>query len=233
MKIYKQYLPLLIFLIGLSGCKKKKNALKNNTTKNGKVATLNIPVAQDTITIADDESIRNFFDHIDEKFVALDNNQNKNGTDTTKNTTNDTQQYAWINNSSKKDQTFETIYFDFDTHAVREDQKAIANNDAANAQLILTEARKNGIEPTIVIEGHACHSAGSAIYNVALSEERAKAVADWFKSQSVPEQNIKIVGRGFEVPAIIAGKAVEGDKQQQWPNRRVEVNVIYGSDTLS
>ena len=83
------------------------------------------------------------------------------------------------------------------------------------------------MEPTIIIEGHACHSSGSSVYNLALSEKRAKAIADWFTSQSVPENNIKIVGRGFESPAIVSGKTIEGDKQQQWPNRRVEVHVLY------
>lgn len=239
MHIKKQYLPILILLIGLSGCaKKKKNSTKITTKKTNKTVALHIPVAQDTITIADDESIRNFFDQDLETFVSLAQEDSINGAhDNSKNNLpkmsstsvalNDAKDFAWMNNTADKDQEFQTIYFDFDSHSIRKDQEKIANNDVANAQLILAEARKNGTQPTIIIEGHADHAAGSAIYNLALSEARAKATADWFASQNVPKENIKIVGRGFEVPAIVSGKAVEGNKNQQWPNRRAEIHVLY------
>ncbi|MCX5924932.1 MAG: OmpA family protein [Candidatus Dependentiae bacterium] len=239
MHIKKQYLPILILLVGLSGCgKKKKNSAKNNPKKTSKTVALHIPVAQDTITIADDESIRNFFDQDIEEFVSLAKEETSRSADahlksglpcapSTAVALNDAKDFAWMNNTTDKDQEFQTIYFDFDSQSIRKDQEKVANNDVANAQTILAEARKNGTEPTIIIEGHADHAAGSAIYNLALSEARAKATADWFVSQNVPKENIKIVGRGFEVPAIVSGKAVEGDKNQQWPNRRAEIHVLY------
>ena len=242
MKFSKEYCSLLILLIGLSGCvNKKKTSAKPKSKKNNKVAALNIPVAQDTIALADDETIRNFFDQDIDEFVALAQgdatNSNKGkATDQHRNPSqqgssyhgipNDTQDFAWMN-AANTDQEFQTIYFDFDDHAIRKDQEVIANNDIANAQAVLAEARKHDSEPVIVIEGHACHSAGSSIYNLALSERRAKTIADWFKAQHVPEENIKIVGRGSEMPAIVDGKPVEGDKKQQWPNRRAEIHVVY------
>ena len=79
----------------------------------------------------------------------------------------------------------------------------------------------------MVIEGHSCHSAGSAVYNLALSEKRAKALADRLVAGGVPSQNIKVVGRGQEVPAVVEGKAVTGDRKEQAPNRRDEVRVIH------
>ena len=58
-----------------------------------------------------------------------------------------------------------------------------------------------GGEPTIVIEGHSCHSAGSKTYNMVLSERRAKAVSDRLVAAGIPADKIKIVSRGQECPA--------------------------------
>ena len=74
---------------------------------------------------------------------------------------------------------------------------------------------------TIVIEGHACHSAGSAIYNLALSEKRARHVAQKFAEAGIDSCNIKIAPRGQEMPIV-----KEGNRKQQAPNRRVEIFAI-------
>ena len=78
----------------------------------------------------------------------------------------------------------------------------------------------------MVIEGHACQE-GTPAYNVALSEKRAKIVADHFVAAGVPSSSIKVVGRGQECPAVINGKTVNGSREDRAPNRRVEVRVIY------
>lgn len=227
-----RYLPLLLLIVGLSGCKKSKKTLRPNKSKNNKVTQLNIPVSQGTTTVAADESISNFFDQDIEKFVSCAQEEtHKNNTTQHAQSKNalpdDTKDFTWLRDAVDTKQEFKTVYFDFDSQTIREDQKKIVAQDATNAQNILAEARKNNTQPTIVIEGHACRSAGSSPYNLALSEDRAKQVADWFVSQNVPRENIKIVGRGFEMPAIIDGKAIEGSKEQQWANRRVEVHVLY------
>ena len=79
----------------------------------------------------------------------------------------------------------------------------------------------------LVIDGHACHSAGSRAYNLALSERRAKVLADLMIEAGIPADCVKIVGRGDEMAALVNGKPVDGDREQQWPNRRDEIHVVY------
>lgn len=228
-----RYLPLVVLLLSLTGCKNsKKRALKKNKAKNTNLASLNIPLASTVTTVNADESISNFFDQDIEKFVHNAQQENIKTVATAisnaqHNLPNDSKDFTFLHDALNSNQEFKTVYFDFDNNTIRKDQEQIVAQDAANARTILTEARKNNTQPTIVIEGHACHSAGSSTYNLALSEERAKKVADWFVSQNVPQENIKIVGRGFEMPAMVNGKVVDGGKEQQWANRRVEVHVLY------
>ncbi len=65
-----------------------------------------------------------------------------------------------------------------------------------------------------------------ASYNRILSEKRAKALKDQAVAAGVPASKIKIVGRGFDAPEIVNGKPVTGDKDQQWLNRRDEIQVV-------
>ena len=73
----------------------------------------------------------------------------------------------------------------------------------------------------IVVEGHACDSAGSAIYNMALSERRAKFIALQFTQAGIEKMNIKIAARGQEMPVHNGG-----NRHEQAVNRRVEVYAI-------
>src|SRR5581483_2689227 len=132
--------------------------------------------------------------------------------------------FSW---EDEKNQKFKVVYFDFDKYSIRPDQEETVAFDIDQIRKSLEEAKEKGIKPLVVIEGHAFHSAGSAVYNLALSEKRAKVLADTMISQGIPQESIKIVGRGKEVPAVIEGKAVEGDRQSQWPNRRDEIRVLF------
>lgn len=109
---------------------------------------------------------------------------------------------------------FKTVYFDFDQFKIRPDQKAVLKHDAA----IIKKLTQQG--HTIIIEGHACNSAGSEPYNLQLSEKRADAVKKHLVKQGVPAKSIKIVGRGFEMCIVSVGT-----REQQEPNRRVEFHV--------
>ncbi len=108
-----------------------------------------------------------------------------------------------------------TIYFDFDKHNIRDDQKAQLDADTK----IIKDLTSKG--KTVVIEGHACNSAGSAVYNMMLSEKRAKTVARHLIRNGVKKSMIKTVGRGCEMPIVAGGK-----REQQAPNRRVESYVL-------
>lgn len=123
----------------------------------------------------------------------------------------------WIDKylESAQQHTFQTLFFDFDSYHLRPDALGALEYDLKKIQELTTKGY------TVVIEGHACKFAGSAEYNVHLSEMRAKAVARYLTNQGIPQDKLKTVGRGSEMCVV-----VEGDKEQQAPNRRVEFYVL-------
>lgn len=201
----KQYAALaLLLVIGMAGCGKKKK--KNLKSPKADVYTeLDIPVAGSENS--------NFFDENVDGFNLADDLQVAQAAVQ--------DEYSWVDDTKRDG--FPVVYFDFDSTSIRADQEEVLKQDIA---LALKKYQDNQ-DITIVVDGHACHSAGSHAYNLALSEKRAKVLADRLAAAGVPSENIKIVGRGMEMPVIVDGKPVEGDRQQQWPNRRDEIHVIY------
>lgn len=204
---------LLALLVSTPGCIGKKQKV-NEKPKNTEVfAEVNIPVASD--------EVKNLFDEDIEEFVLIDNM----GADVQKVATKDSvplDDFSWVEEAT--DNEFKAVYFGFDRHEVAQDQGDSVQKDVELAKKMLARGEK----PTIIIEGHSCHSAGSRTYNLALSEKRAKAIADRFVAAGVSREDIKIVARGADVPAHDKkGNVVTGDKEQQWPNRRSEIHVIY------
>lgn len=114
-------------------------------------------------------------------------------------------------NPEQRQGSFETIYYDFDRHDIRQDQKNVINRNLNR----INGAIANGA--TIIIEGHACTAGGSAQYNMTLSEHRARSVKKHLVKQGVPAGKLKVVGRGSELCRVIGG-----NQEQQAPNRRVE-----------
>ena len=110
----------------------------------------------------------------------------------------------------QEDSNFPNIYFKFNQHDVKDDQKANLEKDITSA----LKEYKEGKE--VVVEGHACHSAGSRTYNLALSNTRAKEVAKQMKERGVG--NVIVIGRGSDMPLVKGG-----DRDAQWANRRVQV----------
>lgn len=110
---------------------------------------------------------------------------------------------------------FKTVYFDFDKDHVKPSEEAAIAQNADKAKNLIKQGN------TIVVEGHACHSAGSAAYNMALSERRARHIAQKFAQQGIDAAQIKIAPRGQEMPVQKGGNA-----KQQWVNRRVETYAI-------
>ena len=51
----------------------------------------------------------------------------------------------------------------------------------------------------ITVEGH-CDERGSAEYNFALGDQRARRAADFLRELGVPEGNLRIVSYGREAP---------------------------------
>lgn len=105
-----------------------------------------------------------------------------------------------------------TIYYNFDQHGVRADQKAVLEHDVEVAQNLVNKGYD------LTVEGHACNSAGNKDYNIMLSEKRAEGIKKFFVENGIDEHNIRTVGWGYERPVVPFGTT-----EQQAPNRRVEV----------
>ncbi len=103
--------------------------------------------------------------------------------------------------------THRVYYFDYDSYEVKdEDRQAVS----AHAKRLVNAPRTH-----VRVEGHT-DKQGSAEYNIALGERRARAVADRLMSQGVPQAQISIVSYGKEKPAV------PGDDESAWSqNRRV------------
>lgn len=209
----KHYVVMLLLLVGMAGCGKRKKTKLSGAQKET-FTEVDIPT---TDPKDKDANIHSFFDGDLGEFALADDVANP-----TKTTAHDEYSFVQDARQNSKD-AFKIVYFNFDEASIRDDQEATLAFDIERAKDMLAQ----NPQATIVIDGHACHSAGSHVYNLALSEKRAKVLADRFAAAGVPAENMKIVGRGMEMPAIIDGKAVEGDRAQQWPNRRDEMRIIY------
>jgi outer membrane protein OmpA-like peptidoglycan-associated protein len=222
----------IITLLPSCGGKQSKKAVaepKKVAHNTDAFSSVHIPLADNQATMeATDENIQSFFDQDIDEFVALAQDENVNKESTLQ---GDIQgdDYAWI---EANEQSFKKVYFDFDQKEVRPDQQVSLDYDIEQAKKLVETEQKAGRKPTVIVEGHACHSAGSGAYNLALSEDRAKKVVDYFRAQGI-DVKVVAVGRGKEVPAVINGKTVTGSREEQWPNRRVEIRVITDATTAS
>lgn len=85
----------------------------------------------------------------------------------------------------------EDIYFDYDSAAVSPEGRSILEQ---NASII-----KSTPGARAEIEGH-CDKRGTSEYNLALGEERARAVASTLVSLGVPSTQLSIISYGEEIP---------------------------------
>jgi len=244
----KNYLFLLSLLVVLAGCgpryKKKTKASKpKDTTTMAKqvdvqdtcVETVDIPLASDEVkSYWDDNGVDlGEFTVVEDADKDIQTNVEADSDVEQKEevaaneiniTEEDLDDYSWVQEVEKADRKFEKLYCEFDRTEPKQDQEERIENNIALAKTIIEE----GGEPTVIIEGHSCHSAGSRTYNMVLSEKRAKAVSERFINAGVSRENIKIVSRGQECPEKDEnGNDITGDRIQQWVNRRVETKVIY------
>jgi peptidoglycan-associated lipoprotein len=84
-----------------------------------------------------------------------------------------------------------TVNFEYDSAALTGSAKSVLKD---NAEWI----KKNG-KLTVQIEGH-CDSRGSVEYNLALGENRAKAVKDYLSGLGVASNRLTIISYGKEKP---------------------------------
>ncbi len=110
------------------------------------------------------------------------------------------------------------ILFDFDSANLQ----SHAKSNIQKLSEILSEYQKTNI----IIEGHT-DSQGSDEYNLELSRERAKAVANYLSNQGVASERFTTVGYGESKP--VASNDTESGRQQ---NRRVEIGVVASEELL-
>ncbi len=83
------------------------------------------------------------------------------------------------------------VFFDFDKYSIKSEFKDVLE---ANAKLLLLRS-----EAVLVIEGH-CDERGTAEYNLALGEKRARAVMDFFLAYGVDADRLSMISYGEERP---------------------------------
>jgi peptidoglycan-associated lipoprotein len=102
----------------------------------------------------------------------------------------------------------ESIYFDFDLWAIRDDQKEIMIKDA--------EWLNANPRAKIRIEGN-CDERGTSEYNLALGQKRAEAAKGFLKGLGISEKRMETISYGEERPLD------PGHDEAAWAkNRRVD-----------
>lgn len=106
----------------------------------------------------------------------------------------------------------EKIYFDFDSYKLSEKSRASL---VKNAELLKKASAVN-----IQIEGN-CDERGSAEYNLALGEKRAKVAVQYLVTLGIPSERLSIISYGKEKAADLGHDEVAWAK-----NRRDEFAVL-------
>ena len=108
---------------------------------------------------------------------------------------------------------FETVYFDFDKSDLSPEAREALTKNAAVLQKSMPDVK-------IRIEGN-CDERGSAEYNLALGERRAKSALQYLLTLGVKSDRLSIISYGKEKPAV------EGSDETAWAkNRRDEFTVV-------
>lgn len=94
------------------------------------------------------------------------------------------------------DGVLKDIYFDYDSSTI----------DGASREVLRTNAEwlQENRSATVMVEGH-CDERGTAEYNLALGERRARSVYDFMRSAGVEASRMKTISYGEELPLDPSG----------------------------
>lgn len=106
-------------------------------------------------------------------------------------------------------------YFDYDKSDLRTDAQSALNNDSSELRSLL-QAFPN---TKFVVEGN-CDERGSAEYNLALGERRAKAAKEFLTQIGVPSERLSTISYGQERPVC-----TDHDEGCWQKNRRAHLSV--------
>ena len=107
----------------------------------------------------------------------------------------------------------EDAYFDYDKHTLRPDAVTALQSDSTELRDIL----KDYPDYKLTIEGH-CDERGSAEYNVALGDQRARAAKDYLTMVGIPADQLTLVSYGKEHPVCS-----DHDEACWQKNRRIHI----------
>jgi peptidoglycan-associated lipoprotein len=83
------------------------------------------------------------------------------------------------------------VFFDFDKYNIKDEYKSVLTH---NAELLMANPTKK-----VLVEGH-CDERGTAEYNMALGERRAKAVIDFYTAYGIKSNQLSWISYGEERP---------------------------------
>ncbi|MDA8429616.1 MAG: peptidoglycan-associated lipoprotein Pal [Geobacteraceae bacterium] len=106
----------------------------------------------------------------------------------------------------------ETVYFDFDKSDLTQDARNVLSKNAETLLKSMKDAK-------IKIEGN-CDERGSAEYNLALGERRAKSAQQYLLTLGVQPDRLSIISYGKEKPAV------DGHDEAAWAKNRRDDFVI-------
>ena len=89
--------------------------------------------------------------------------------------------------------TNQDIHFDYDRYDLRSDAKQILNEK--------TSFMQSHPDLSVIVEGH-CDERGSASYNLALGEKRARAAAAYLQAMGISSARMETVTYGKEKPLM-------------------------------
>ena len=110
------------------------------------------------------------------------------------------------------DGVFHTVNFELNSHAIRDEDFAKLDRQAANLN---TNPKLD-----VVIEGHA-DERGTRDYNIALGLKRAQSVREYLVAKGINANRIKLVSYGKEKPLI------KGSDEKVWAKNRRAVTVDF------
>jgi len=100
---------------------------------------------------------------------------------------------------------FTDAFFDYDSHALREDARAALDRAA--------KLLRDNADVSLTIEGH-CDERGTVEYNQALGEKRANAARDYLANAGVAASRLQTVSYGKERPFA------QGHAESAWAQNR-------------
>ena len=114
------------------------------------------------------------------------------------------------------------LHFDFGKDIIKPTEHAKIKIIVEDLKKKIKNATMKNLDYEIVLKGHACNFAGSRRYNLQLSDKRAQVVKKELIKHGIDSDFIISYGCGIEELVVKSG-----NKEQQNPNRRVEVFFVF------